>query len=65
MKQSAKISKTGAPKRVIAVAFTIGVIAGAGQGITSERTDLDNILPVRGFAIAAPSPERIDDFVDF
>ena len=26
---------------------------------------VDSILPIRGFAIGVPSPERVDDFVDF
>ncbi len=28
-------------------------------------SNLDKLLPVRGFAIAAPTPDRLDDFIDF
>lgn len=30
-----------------------------------SKTNLDSLLPIRGFAIAAPSPDRLDDFIDF
>jgi hypothetical protein len=26
---------------------------------------IDTILPIRGLAIGVPSPERVDDFIDF
>ncbi|MBD3853778.1 MAG: family 20 glycosylhydrolase, partial [Acidobacteria bacterium] len=36
-----------------------------GHPFAEEPSNLDTILPVRGFAISAPAPDRVDDFVDF
>jgi hypothetical protein len=38
---------------------------GLGTLMAAEQTEPDAVLPIRGFAIGAPSPERVDDFVDF
>jgi len=33
--------------------------------MAADQTDLDTTLPIRGLAIGAPAPDRVDDFVDF
>src|SRR5215831_6958519 len=35
------------------------------QCVTFSQSKLDSLLPVRGFCIGAPSPERVDEFVKF
>ena len=39
--------------------------AGLGQPFAEDLSTLDTTLPVRGFAIGAPSPDRLADFVGF
>ena len=61
------IEESGRIKRMgwIAVwAIATAIILGNGQVVATDGTDVD-ALPVRGFAIGVPSPERVDDFVDF
>jgi len=50
------------PAVMVAVTVAAGPVApaSADQTATSENT-----LPVRGFAIGAPAPDRVDDFIDF
>ncbi len=50
------------PAVMVAVTVAAGPVApaSADQTATSENT-----LPVRGFAIGAPAPDRMDDFIDF
>jgi len=35
------------------------------HGDTEERAEASDTLPVRGFCIGAPAPERVDEFVSF
>jgi hypothetical protein len=43
----------------------IVLAVGLGSPFAEEPSNLDTTLPVRGFAIGAPSPDRVADFVDF
>jgi hypothetical protein len=38
---------------------------GPGHPFAEGPSNLDTILPIRGLAITAPHPDRVDDFVDF
>jgi len=40
------------------------LVLGFGTLMAEDRTNLDTTLPIRGFAIGVPSPERVDDFLD-
>lgn len=52
-------------KKIISVLFAFIFIEATSQ-VISERQDFrSNILPVRGFCIAAPRPEGVGDFVKF
>ncbi len=43
----------------------IVLAVGLGSPFAEEASNLDTMLPIRGFAIGAPSPDRVADFVDF
>ena len=57
--------KNGMPARVIVAAAAAALTFGTSTLTAVDQTPLDSTLPVRGFAIAAPSPDRVADFVDF
>ena len=56
-----------------AILFTIALIFSAksifATNLSSEaspvRAKLDSLLPVRGFCIALPTPDRMDEFINF
>jgi hypothetical protein len=54
--------RTGVFRIVAAVAV---LVAFSGDPVVGAETESTATLPIRGFAIGAPSPERVDDFVDF
>jgi hypothetical protein len=51
------------PERNTIFSFTVLVLVLAIS--PTAANDKISTLPIRGFAIAAPSPDRVDDFVDF
>ena len=46
---------------VVLIVLSIGL----GHPFAEEPSNLDTTLPIRGFAIAAPAPDRVDDFLEF
>ena len=48
----------------VAVAMLL-IVGGSGILLAETPSDPDTALPVRGFAISAPRPDRVDDFVAF
>jgi len=46
-------------------ATAIALILGIGTPAVEGQTEIGNTLPIRGFAIGAPAPDRVDDFVEF
>jgi hypothetical protein len=57
--------KNGISARAIVAAAAVLLTFGSGRLMAADQTDPDTTLPTRGFAIGVPSPERVDDFVDF
>jgi hypothetical protein len=57
--------KNGLTGRVIVAAAAVSLTLGFGRVEAVDKAELDTTLPIRGFAIGVPSPERVDDFVDF
>jgi len=57
--------KNGMPARVIVAAAATALTFGTSTLTAVDQPPPDSTLPVRGFAIAAPSPDRVADFVDF
>ena len=51
-------------KQKTVLALIIALVLGGHQHVQAQR-NLDSILPVRGFAIAAPGPTYVDSFVMF
>ena len=45
-----------------AVQVTLAIFP--GNASAEEPSDLDTVLPIRGFAIATPTSERAGDFLD-
>lgn len=57
--------KTAVTAGAFAAASTLVLVLGPGRPASGEQVDVETELPVRGFAIGAPAPDRVDDFVDF
>jgi hypothetical protein len=53
----------GSVSRMTAAVFLL--LAASVSPAVEGQTDRGNTLPIRGLAIGAPSPDRVDDFVDF
>jgi hypothetical protein len=51
--------------RLCKVGVLIVLAVGLGHPFAEDPPTLDTTLPVRGFAIGAPSPDRLADFVGF
>ena len=49
----------------VMVMAAISLTAGPDAFTAAEKSDSVSTLPVRGLAIGVPSPERVDDFVQF
>src|SRR5438067_3280009 len=45
--------------------FLLSFILSAIQNFSFAQQNLDSILPVRGFCIAAPEPKEVDRFIKF
>ena len=56
---------TGLFVSVIVAAGMMAAVFGPRIATAADPATVDSILPVRGFAIAAPSPDRVADFVEF
>jgi hypothetical protein len=65
MKLFKKARMIGLTAGIIVVAAAASLILGSGMVMAAEQANLEPTLPIRGFAIGVPSPERVDDFVDF
>ena len=52
-------------KHIIPIALMAISCMTFSQVPTGTNTDPDNILPVRGFCIAAPQPDEVDEFIKF
>ena len=60
------MSKTQMIFRTARIVFGVtATVMFLGTGQPMAEKIVDTSLPVRGFAIGVPSPERVDDFVDF
>jgi len=51
--------------RLRGAAVLLVLAAGVVPPFAQEASDFDAALPIRGFAIAAPTPDRVDDFIGF
>ncbi|MEJ2581823.1 MAG: family 20 glycosylhydrolase [Acidobacteriota bacterium] len=51
--------------RVFITSTVVSAVLISGPLVAANDADSDSTLPVRGFAIGVPSPERVDDFVAF
>jgi len=45
--------------------FFLNFLSLAISNISFSQNNIDSLLPVRGFCIGAPAPERVDEFVKF
>jgi len=52
-------------RRIISAAILVALATFSGEALAEESSDLNSALPIRGLAIGVPSPEYVDDFVDF
>jgi hypothetical protein len=65
MKYFERPRDTRVERWIALAAFVLSVTFGAVGLMAAEEEAIEDALPVRGLAIAAPSPDRVDDFVDF
>jgi len=57
--------KVGLAAGGIVTAAIILSAVGSGRSLAADQTGVESTLPVRGFAIGVPAPDRVDEFVDF
>jgi hypothetical protein len=65
MRSFKEYRKTGLSAVAIITAAAVSFALGSGASMAADQANLDATLPIRGFAIGVPSPDRVDDFVDF
>jgi len=57
--------RTTASGERIAAAAVIVLVLGVAMQTAATNAEPERSFPIRGFAIGAPAPDRVDDFVDF
>lgn len=52
-------------KLIVIGTLSLLIAVAASSSVAYSQSRLDTLLPVRGFCIALPTPENLDEFVDF